>query len=166
MNRRRWRIGAMGAVLCATLSFALGGPVASANPSDPSDPPSDHDHSSHAHAEQDLADVPISQIEKQTRAAAAKIKHDTGNAPGGHTKTQIVPNAGLSAIAAADPGAGGAWGGVIPTEVVPIFQAVLPNGKVLMWDSVGDNAAESYIDHTFTRALVWDPTTNTSVRRD
>src|SRR3954452_20394368 len=139
MNRRRRRIRAMGPALCATLSFALGGPVASANPSAPSapsDPSSDHDHSSHAHAEQDLADVPISQIEKQTRAAAAKIKHDTGNAPGGHTKTQIVPNAGLSALAAADAGVGGAWSGVINTEVVPIFQAVLPNGKVLMWDSV------------------------------
>ncbi|MFL6540122.1 MAG: galactose oxidase-like domain-containing protein, partial [Chthoniobacterales bacterium] len=55
---------------------------------------------------------------------------------------------------------------VIPTDVVPIFQAMLPNGKVLMWDSVGDGPAESYTDHTFTRALVWDPETNTSVRRD
>jgi hypothetical protein len=54
----------------------------------------------------------------------------------------------------------------LPTEVVPIFQAVLPNGKVLMWDSVGDGPAESYTDHTFTRAMVWDPVTNTSVRRD
>src|SRR4051794_28307915 len=117
MNRRRWRIGAMGAVLCATLSFALGGPVASANPSDP---PSDHDHSSHAHAEQDLAGVSISQIERQSRAAAAKIKQETGNAPGGHTKTQIVPNAGLSTIAAADAGKGGAWSRVITTQVVPI----------------------------------------------
>jgi hypothetical protein len=55
---------------------------------------------------------------------------------------------------------------VLPTDVVPIFQAVLPNGKVLMWDSVGDGPAESYSNHTFTRALVWDPVTNTSVRRD
>ena len=29
----------------------------------------------------------------------------------------------------------------MPTPVVPVFQAVLPNGKVLMWDSVGDGPA-------------------------
>ena len=58
-----------------------------------------------------------------------------------------MPNAALSAAAAADPGVGGAWSTVIPTDVVPIFQAVLPNGKVLMWDSVGDGPAESYTDH-------------------
>ena len=34
----------------------------------------------------------------------------------------------------------------MPTDVVPIFQAVLPNGKVLMWDSVGDGPTESYTD--------------------
>ena len=47
------------------------------------------------------------------------------------------------------------------TPVVPVFQAVLPNGKVLLWDSVGDQSAETYPNHTFTRAVVWDPTTNT-----
>ena len=31
-----------------------------------------------------------------------------------------------------------------------------------MWDSVGDQPAESYPNHTFTRATVWDPRTNTS----
>ena len=50
--------------------------------------------------------------------------------------------------------------------MVPIFEALLPNGKVLMWDSVGDAPAESYTDHTFTRAAVYDPVTNTSKRVD
>jgi Galactose oxidase-like, Early set domain/FG-GAP repeat len=40
---------------------------------------------------------------------------------------------------------------------------VLPNGKVLIWDSVGQGAPEQMPDNTFTRAIVWDPTTNTSV---
>ncbi len=123
-------------------------------------------HSDAEHAQQDLVGRSISDIERQTRAAAARIKEATGAAPGGHASTQTVPNNGLSVAAAADPGVGGAWSAVIPTDVVPIFQAVLPNGKVLMWDSVGDGPAESYTDHTFTRALVWDPATNTSVRRD
>jgi hypothetical protein len=42
----------------------------------------------------------------------------------------------------------------------------LPNGKVLIWDSVGQDAPEQMPDNTFTRAMVWDPTANTSVRRD
>jgi Galactose oxidase-like, Early set domain/Ricin-type beta-trefoil lectin domain len=123
-------------------------------------------HSGAEHAQQDLVGSSITDIERQTRAAAAKIKDATGTAPGGHVRTQTVPNNGLSSAAAVDPGVGGAWSAVIPTDVVPIFQAMLPNGKVLMWDSVGDGPAESYTDHTFTRALVWDPETNTSVRRD
>ena len=49
---------------------------------------------------------------------------------------------------------------------MPVFEAVLPNGKVLAWDSVGDNAAESYPDHTFTRAMVWNPADNTYKRVD
>ena len=108
----------------------------------------------------------ITDVEAQIRKVADKIKRDTGHAPGGRTKDQRVPNAGLSLAAAADPGVGGSWSAVTPTDVVPIFQAVLPNGKVLMWDSVGDGPAESYSTHTFTRAMVWDPRTNTSVRRD
>ena len=55
--------------------------------------------------------------------------------------------------AAADPGQGGQWSAVRDTPVVPVFQAVLPNGKVLMWDSVGDKATGNYPDHTFTRAI-------------
>ena len=50
---------------------------------------------------------------------------------------------------------------MIPTDVVPVFQAVLPNGKVLMWDSIGDSATESQTVQTFTRAAVWDPILDT-----
>jgi hypothetical protein len=37
---------------------------------------------------------------------------------------------------------------------------------VLIWDSVGDNAAESYPDHSFTRAMVWNPADDTYKRVD
>ena len=50
---------------------------------------------------------------------------------------------------------------MLSTSVVPIFQAVLPNGKVLMWDSVGEKAPEQMPTNNFTRAMVWDPTNNT-----
>ena len=55
---------------------------------------------------------------------------------------------------------------MLAAPVVPIFEALLPSGKVLMWDSVGDAPAESYSDHTFTRAAVYDPATNSSKRVD
>ena len=107
----------------------------------------------------------ITDIERQTRAAR----------PGSRTRPAHPRAAREHAAGAQQPplrrrgrrprgGRRVEW--VIPTDVVPIFQAVLPNGKVLMWDSVGDGPAESYTDHTFTRAIVWDPATNTSVRRD
>ena len=35
-----------------------------------------------------------------------------------------------------------------------------------MWDSVGDNAAETYPNQTFTRAMVWNPADNTYKRVD
>ena len=74
--------------------------------------------------------------------------------------------AAARAAAAGDPGTVGRWSAVIPAPVVPIFEALLPSGKILMWDSVGDAPAESYDDHTFTRAAVYDPVTNTSKRVD
>ena len=118
------------------------------------------------HAKQDLADTSIEQIEKETKANAAKIKKATGDTPGRQTDEQTVPNARLSAVAAQDFSQGGRWSSVVSTSVVPIFQAVLPNGKVLIWDSVGDGPPGSYSTHSSTRAMVWNPTNNTSARKD
>jgi len=148
----------MGAVLSLALSFGLGLEVAAAQPGD--------GQTDVEHAEEDLVGTPITQIERQTRANAARIKETTGVAPGGHSSNQKIANASLSTAAAADPGVGGAWSPMIPTDVVPIFQAVLPNGKVLMWDSVGDGPTESFSNHSFTRALIWDPNTNTPVQKN
>jgi hypothetical protein len=77
-----------------------------------------------------------------------------------------VPNARLSAVAAEDAGQGGKWSSVISTPVVPIFQAVLPNGKVLIWDSAGQEPPTQTTNHTYTRAMVWNPANNTYVRWD
>ena len=137
-------MGAMGVVLSLALSLGLGLEIAAAHPDDGQETDVEH-------AEQDLVGTPITEIERQTRANAARIKETTGVAPGGHSSNQKVANASLSIAAAADPGVGGAWSSVMPTDVVPIFQAVLPNGKVLMWDSVGDGPTESYTDHSYTR---------------
>jgi len=114
----------------------------------------------HEHAAEDLADTSIDQIERQTAANADRIIQETGRRPG-----TAVRSSSATAVSS-DPGVAGRWSPVIDTEVVPVFQALLPSGKVLMWDSVGDNAAESYPDHTFTRALVWNPVDNTYKRVD
>jgi Domain of unknown function (DUF1929)/FG-GAP repeat len=159
MGRSYWRASAFAGLFGLVISVGMGVDLAAAQPGD-------EDQAGAEHAEQDLADTSIEQIERETRANAAKIKKATGDTPGRRTAEQTVPNASVSAVAAQDPGQGGAWSSVLPTSVVPIFQAVLPNGKVLIWDSVGDGPAESTTDHSFTRALVWDPTTDTSVRTD
>lgn len=141
------------------LALVLGVLPAQAHPGDPHQP-------DELHAEQDLAGVSMEKIEKETRANARKIEALTGEAPGGRTAGQQAADQEASSTAAADPGRGGRWSPVTDTPVVPVFQAVLPNGKVLMWDSVGDDPAEGYTDHTFTRAAVWDPRSDTHTRVD
>jgi Domain of unknown function (DUF1929)/FG-GAP repeat len=165
LRRRYWRASALAGLVGLIMSLGVGAHLAAAHPGD-------ENHKDAEHAKQDLADTSITQIEKETKANATKIKEDTGETPGRQTEDQNVPNARLSAAAADDPGQGGKWSSVINTDqgskvgVVPIFQAVLPNGKVLMWDSVGQSAPEQMPTNNFTRALVWDPSNNTYNRRD
>jgi hypothetical protein len=135
----------------------------------PGPPPAEaHTHThDHAHADapfddqehlaEDLVGTPMREIEKKTEDNAKAIQRRTGVRPGTARAQRSV---------AADPALSGSWSPVTATPVVPVFQAVLPNGKLLIWDSVGDNAAESYPDHSFTRAMVWNPADNTSKRVD
>ncbi len=58
-----------------------------------------------------------------------------------------------------DPGQVGQWGPVVDWPVVGVHVALLTNGKVVAYDSVGDRATETYPTHNFTRATVWDPQT-------
>src|SRR4029453_17771973 len=159
MRRRYSRATALAGLVGLIISFGMSVDRAAAHPGH-------GDETDAEHAKEDLAGTSIEQIEKLTRANATKITRATGNSPGRRSAEQTIPNAKISAVAAQDPGQGGSWSSVLSTSVVPIFQAVLPNGKVLIWDSVGQGAPEQMPDNTFTRAMVWDPTTNTSVRWD
>jgi hypothetical protein len=165
MRRRYWRASALAGLFGLIMSFGMGVNLAAAHPGEGNEKDAEH-------AKEDLAGTSIEKIEKDTAANAAKIKKETGHTPGRHSDEQNVANAKVSAAAAQDPGQGGNWSSVIPTDqgtkvgVVPIFQAVLPNGKVLMWDSVGQGAPEQMPTNNFTRALVWDPSNNTYNRRD
>jgi hypothetical protein len=53
----------------------------------------------------------------------------------------------------------GRWGPVVDWPVVGVHVALMPNGKVLAYDSVGDKATETYEVHDHSRATVWDPVT-------
>ena len=72
-----------------------------------------------------------------------------------------APSQAAAAAVSADPGQSGQWGPVVDWPVVGIHVALLPNGKVLAFDSVGDQATESFPVHDFTRATVYDPATGT-----
>ena len=78
--------------------------------------------------------------------------------------TRAVTEPDASAAAAAVAGAPqdvGQWGPVVPWPVVGVHVALLANGKVLAYDSIGDNATETYPVQDHTRATVWDPATGT-----
>src|SRR5690242_12705646 len=79
-------------------------------------------------------------------------------------RTRTVTAADVRAAAAAVAGGPqevGEWGPVVGWPVVGVHVALLPNGKVLAYDSVGDNATETYPTQDHTRATVWDPATGT-----
>jgi Domain of unknown function (DUF1929)/Bacterial Ig domain len=59
-----------------------------------------------------------------------------------------------------DEGRVGKWGPVLDWPVVGVHVALLENGKVLAYDSVGDKTAETFPVHDHTRATVWDPATS------
>ena len=113
-------------------------------------------------------------------APGTALAHDVNTAAGHKAEDEVVHSAATearlnrqtvlrsatastatAAELAADPGQVGQWGPVANWPVVGIHVALLPNGKVLAWDSVGDPATETFPVHDFTRATVYDPVTGT-----
>ena len=79
-----------------------------------------------------------------------------------HTLAATATDSRAAAAAAAGaPQDVGQWGPVVGWPVVGVHVALLPNGKVLAYDSIGDHATESYPVQDHTRATVWDPATGT-----
>ena len=102
------------------------------------------------HAAEDSVDL--------SQAAQRRLNH--------HTRAASARESRAAGPASATPDQVGRWGPVVNWPVVPVFVALLPNGNVLAYDSVGDHAVETYPNQTFTRATVWNPTTGsqTNVR--
>src|SRR5919106_709233 len=94
--------------------------------------------------------------------AEDEVVHDAATEArlGRETRLRSAAESRVAAAAVADdPGQVGQWGPVVDWPVVGIHVALLPNGKVVAWDSVGDRATETFPVHDFTRATVWDPAT-------
>src|SRR2546423_4251255 len=68
-------------------------------------------------------------------------------------------SANAAAATTGDPGAVGQWGPVVGWPVVAVSAALLPDGKVLAYDSIGDHGTKNYVRQDHTRATVWDPAT-------
>src|SRR5690348_2850865 len=97
-------------------------------------------------------------------AAEDAVVHTAAQERALDAHTLAVTAADSRAAAAAAAGAPqdvGQWGPVVDWPVVGVHVALLPNGKVLAYDSIGDNATESYPVQDHTRATVWDPATGT-----
>src|SRR3954453_1218022 len=78
-----------------------------------------------------------------------------------HTSKVTAQDVATAAAAVAGaPQDVGQWGPVVDWPVLGVHVALLPNGKVLAYDSIGDNATESYPLQNTTRATVWDPVTD------
>jgi Domain of unknown function (DUF1929)/Bacterial Ig-like domain len=119
-------------------------------------------------------------------APTAALAHDTST-PQGHLQEDMVPphdraterrlEQHTMAVTATDAAAAaavvtgstsqvGQWGPVVDWPVVGVHVALLENGKVLAYDSIGDNATETYPIQDRTRATVWDPATGAQTRVD
>src|SRR5215210_2918828 len=92
--------------------------------------------------------------EDATHAASAEPR--LSSATRAATKADVQAAA---AVAAGNEQDVGQWSPVVDWPVVGVHVALLPNGKMLAYDSVGDNATETYQVHDHTRATVWDPAT-------
>ena len=100
--------------------------------------------------------------EGKTHEAEDSALHAVADEPRLESFTSRATARDAASAAAAVAGAEGdvgRWGPVVDWPVVGVHVALLPNGKVLAYDSVGDKPTETYPVHDHTRATVWDPAT-------
>jgi hypothetical protein len=100
-------------------------------------------------------------------AAEDFVVHTAGQEQAFDVHTRAVSGAYAATVAAAGaPQDAGQWGLVVDWPVIGVHVALLPNGKVLAYDSIGDNATETYPVQDHTRATVWDPATGAQTAVD
>jgi Domain of unknown function (DUF1929) len=85
------------------------------------------------------------------------------NRSGGDAGKIGGPNAGITAGMAVDPGKAGRWEGPYDWPVVAVHAILMPNGRVLAYDSALTYPASDTEQQTVTRATVWNPSSNSHV---
>lgn len=78
----------------------------------------------------------------------------------------VNPGSVMAARMSANPGQVGEWGSVQDWPVNGTFTSVMPDGRVLAFDSVNDLPTEQNQTHTFTRAMTWTPSNGAIERLD
>ena len=141
------------AVLAFTVTMSSVGSMLAHDDARRSEPAKDIE----AHRQMDFGFAGFDTLNKQLQRDFRDFNFETG---------AVEYLRGMQLAPAANSHLVGQWSPVFNLPIVPIHNAVLPTGKVLMWDSVGDLPAEQYIDHNTTRAVVWDPATGTATRFD
>ncbi len=142
MKVRLGRYGAGLASACAISLLALPGGAAGAAVETPQ--AAESVQTPQGHAAEDAVELSPSQETRMSRASM---------------KRTAAASARARADTAGDPGEVGRWGPVEEWPVVPIWAALLPDGKVLAYASVGDKATESFAEQNKTEATLWDPAT-------
>ena len=89
-----------------------------------------------------------------SRSAEPRLERHTARVTAADARTAAAAVVGDEHIV-------GQWGPLVDWPVVGVHVALMANGKVLAYDSVGDNATETYPVHDHTRATLWDPATGT-----
>lgn len=140
-------------VLCS-LSMTVQTTPLGAHGADVHDQPMQGSGSDTSHLERDVAPTTAEEAELLERVERERL----GINPS--TRTSSV----MSARMLADPGQFGVWGSVQDWPVNGTFTSVLPDGRVLAFDSVNDLPTEDNPTHTFTRAMTWTPSSG-AIRR-
>jgi len=110
-----------------------------------------------SHLERDLAPSAAEEFELLERVE----REGLGVNPAGTNPSSVV-----TARMLADPGQVGEWGSVQDWPVNGTFTTVMPDGRVLAFDSVNDLPTEQNQTHTFTRAMTWTPSNGAIQRID
>jgi hypothetical protein len=115
----------------------------------------DDHHDGHSHED---ADKEFLTPEDEARIYDAIKANNFGNPNFDQTRAQ--------AVNAVNNATNGVWEGPYDWPLVAVHAVLMPNGKVMAYDSIGDRPTEAYVDHNTTRAVVYDPDSNSSTRVD
>ena len=116
----------------------------------------------HTHAEDDSSQLTSAQeaiLRARVEAEGIGIRPDVVAARNSRAGQPAA------AAVALNPAAG-SWEGPYDWPVLGVHASLMPNGRVLAYDSVNDLRTEASTEHRFTRAMLFDPVSKATERVD